>query len=891
MNRPPRATLRLQIHPGYTFDDARADLPYFARLGVSHLYLSPVTRARPDSSHGYDVVDHACVDPQRGGEEALRHLSRAAAQRDMGLLLDIVPNHMATAAQNAWWWDVLAQGRRSAYADWFDIHWDAPATEGKLLAPFLGSPYDEALQAGELRLQYDDALGFHVAAGGAPYPLAPHSLVMPSTGQVVSAPQQVRFADQERDAILAAHDPAAEAGRRRLHELLERQHYRLAHWRTAAETINWRRFFEESGLIGVRVERDDVFEAVHALPLRLYAQGVIDGLRIDHVDGLAQPLAYCARLRAAMRAAGLRRPGGPVAGEPWIVVEKILAPGETLDARWAISGTTGYDFAADVGALLHEGGGEAALFQGWAQIAADARSPGDWLIDARRTLLQRHFGAERNALLDVLARLATHGPSGWTRAALAKALDALVAHYPTYRSYVEDGTRQAEDQVWFDRARRAAERGDGRAASVVDASDVHLTLLAQLDRWLGGEAPASEDARTAVQRFQQLTPPLAAKSLEDTVFYRYGCLLSRNEVGSHPDVFAASVEAFHAANLRRARAHPLGLLATATHDHKRGEDVRARLAVLSEMPDVWLQACRNWLAELNGGLPEAGPALAFRYMLMQALVGAWPPSLSANDAAGVGEYLERIGTWALKALREGKQLSSWTQPDTGQEAACMALIDSLAPGQRGHEVLQGVEQFVRRIEPAAIANGLVQTALQLTCPGVPDTYQGTEYRDFTLVDPDNRRAVDYAARARTFAQLPPLAPGQWPAQAWSDGRVKQALTARLLALRHERSDAFSGAYRPLWPKPDVPQLVAFSRGTDVVVIAGVKRAAALQADRDGMPVASPDFWGDAVVSLPGEPAVWEDVLRGRRLESLGAQPRVADVLPGFPLTVLCRVQG
>ncbi len=877
----PRATLRLQLHEGYTLENATDDLGYFARLGVSHLYLSPITQARAGSTHGYDVVDHRRVAPALGGESALRCLAARARQAGMGILLDIVPNHMSTDPENAWWRDVLALGRSSAWADWFDIDWEAPRLEGKLLTPFLEKPYGEALRRGDIRLSHETGEGFYVAVHGVAYPLAPASK---PTGGTAS--------------VLAAHDPLEPSGRQRLHKLLERQHYRLAWWRCAAESINWRRFFEVSGLVGVRVEVDDVFDAVHELVLRLYAEGLIDGLRVDHVDGLARPLAYCQRLRTALMQAGQRRPMGAAGGAPWIVVEKILAPGESLDERWAVSGTTGYDFAADAGALLHDAAGEPCMFAGWAALAADDRKPGAWVVDARRQLLERHFAAERDGLLDALAGLAQRDPDtrDWTRPAVGRALDALLCHFPTYRTYVEDGPRVASDQRWFDQARRGAE------AAAYEDDALHGALFPLLDCWLGAAAPSTAEAREAVRRFQQLTPPLAAKSLEDTVFYRYGCLLSRNEVGSDPGVFAVDVDAFHRSNVSRAAAAPRGLLATASHDHKRGEDVRARLAVLSEIPEEWMHACRGWLRADAANMLDTGPALSFRYMLLQTLVGAWPPELSAEDVAGVERYFDRLGQWAIKALREGKQCSSWFAPDTVIEAICLEYLQRMAPGQPLHAVLVKAEAFVRRIEPAAIANGLLLVALRMTCPGVPDLYQGTEFRDFSLVDPDNRRPVDYRTRSEALRSIQDTGgtdcvravfdPSRWPAAAWSDGRVKQALIAAMLSLRREHADAFSSGYRPLPVEGhDDGRLLAFSRGDDVVVLAGVKCVSKLGADRNGMPTLPADYWAGASIPLPGAPGEWRDALRGRLLYATTSRVRVADLLAGFPLAVLCRQRG
>ncbi|MCD0506206.1 alpha-amylase family glycosyl hydrolase, partial [Bordetella petrii] len=380
----PRATARLQLHAGFTLDDAAAQLSYYAGLGISHLYLSPVTTACPGSTHGYDVVDHAAINPELGGMDAFQHLAAAARQHRMGLIADIVPNHMAAHAANPWWHDVLAQGPGSPYANWFDIDWQPAdsALHGKVLLPQLGRPYGASLRAGDIQLACDTACGeFYIDAAGARLPLAP------GTQPARSAPGQPRD----------SHDPATEAGRARLHQLLQAQHYRLAWWRTAADQINWRRFFEISTLAGVRVEDPQVFQAVHALILRLYADGLIDGVRVDHVDGLADPIAYCRQLRAALRECGEARAAEGLPREPYLVVEKILGPGETLDERWDVDGTTGYDFMDQAGAVMHDPAAAAVLLQAWQVLAGDARPVREQLESARLRMLTRHFAAERRA--------------------------------------------------------------------------------------------------------------------------------------------------------------------------------------------------------------------------------------------------------------------------------------------------------------------------------------------------------------------------------------------------------------------------------------------------------------------------------------------------------------
>ena len=874
-----RSTLRLQLHAGYTMDDARGDLPYFSRLGITHLYLSPITRSRSGSTHGYDVIDHTCVDEDRGGQDGLMRLSGEARKLGIGLLLDIVPNHMATDPDNGWWWDVLKYGRHSSKADWFDIDWNAAQHGGKVLAPFLAQPYEDALRAGDIRLQHDSQRGLHILVHSTPYPLSPESL------------SQLGLEDGEQldpgkiQACVAAHDPSTDEGRRRLHSLLSLQHYRLAWWRDAAHSINWRRFFEVSELIGVRVEDAPVFDAVHELPLKLYAQGIIDGLRIDHVDGLAQPLSYCRKLRAAMEELRTQRPEPLRQDSPWIVVEKILAPGETLDERWAVSGTTGYDFAAEVGALLHAESGEAPLTKTWQEISGDDRPPEDWVVEARQMMLDRHFVAERRNLLTALGSVMPD----IAETSLGAALDALLRHYPTYRSYVEDERRAPPDEQWFMQAMQKAkaeleDRGDGTSVGA----------LHQLEQILGGKPPDSPKTQLVLRRFQQLTPPLAAKSLEDTVFYRYGSLISRNEVGSDPAVFSITVPEFHRACQRRAAHMSSSLLATATHDHKRGEDARARLAVLSELPELWQERSRRWLQATRSTLPDGAQAPVFHYKLLQSLVAAWPPGLSASDVAGVDELLDRTGDWLVKALREGKQLSSWFEPQTEHEDAWLAHLRGLAPGQPHHDVLKDIERLVRRLEPGAILNSFVQTTLRMTCPGIPDLYQGTEWRDFSLVDPDNRRAVDFEARMRSLEQLTAesgatLQPQSLPASAWEDGRAKQALIAILLGLRKDCPAAFQGSYEPLRVIGSREnQIVAFSRGGELMVVAAVKCAGQAIADEHGRPVLPEGYWGSTSVALPSEGGAWHDVLRARTVKFDGNAP-LQQLLEGLPLAVLRRV--
>lgn len=839
-----RATIRLQLGPRFTLDDVRRHLAYFNSLSISHLYLSPVARARPGSAHGYDVVDHGEVSPELGGEQALRALADAAHEFGMGLVLDIVPNHMATHPDNAWWEDVLRQGPTSVYATWFDIDWMPPARalQGRVLAPFLAGSRRSRLAAGHIRLAFDDvARTFFVEAEGVRYPLAPGSLDDDGLN-----PQ----------GTLRLYEGDEPESRRRLEALLARQHYRLSGWRLAARCINWRRFFEIGDLIAMRIEEPPVFDAVHALTLRLYEEGVIDGVRVDHVDGLTDPAGYCRRLRAALDERAPRRPAGRREERAWMVVEKILARGERLPENWGADGTTGYDFMDQVAAVLHDPGGEMPLTHAWEAVSGDPRSAAAHVWQARRQLLRRHFVAERRALLtSIRATLALGGPAlPWVPSLADTMLDGVLSTFPVYRSYVDAGTVPRGPQ------------------------------------------------RDAIRRFQQLTPPLAAKSQEDTMFYRYGRLISRNEVGSDPDVFALSPAAFHAANVWRARHAPRSMLATATHDHKRGEDVRARLAVLSEIPAVWRRVSESWLHWAGQAFPLTGPRQAGeRYMLFQTMVGAWPLGLTPDDQAGLLAYVQRLAQWQLKALREAKQNTGWLAPDRWYEQKAEDFLVSLVLERGDQPLIRDIGQFAGMVAAPGIMNSLAQTLLRLTVPGVPDLYQGTEWWDFSLVDPDNRRPVDVAARSAALAALDAGMGPRGLLDDWRSGHLKQALIARVLRLRHAQPDLFErGRYRPL-PASGLRQdhVLAFMRawrGESVIVIVPRLGAQAVMAREPALPAPEPAWWRGTAVTLPArcKGGRFVEVLAGGGAEHvIRADGRLAldEVLKVLPVAVLAPAAG
>ncbi len=920
-----RATQRLQLHKNFTFDDARAAVPYFSRLGISHLYVSPILTARAGSMHGYDVVDYGAVNPELGGEPALRELVSTLREHGMGLVVDIVPNHMAVGgADNKSWLDLLEWGRASRYANFFDVDWDVsdPALHHRVLAPFLGKSYGEVLAEGELKLQFDAGMGrFYVSYFEHRFPITPTtyrvllrsadaalaSFAKEFTAALVSggATRGVVFeqvclalatavreqapAAQAMEQLLANFDAKEAAGRQLLHSLLERQHYRLAWWRTAADEINWRRFFDVISLAGVRIELPAAFEIVHATIFRLYADGLIDGVRIDHIDGLADPRTYCHRLRTRLRQLARQRPASAPGGAAYFIVEKILARDERLPDDWRVDGTTGYSFMNDVGALLHAAEGEAEITALWTQLTGRS---GDFETEerrARRRIPQELLAADFNACAFALHKIARSDPTtrDWTLLSTQRVLAEILVQMPVYRTYADARGRSDADNALMAQAIESA-------APQCRPGD--RPLLPLVDRWLGGEAPntlarvSSRRARLrAIGRFQQLSSPVAAKSVEDTSFYRHGRLLSRNEVGANPAHFALSAEQFHAECLARTQRYPNALLATATHDHKRGEDLRARLAVLSEIAPRWAERVQHWrwLNASHKLAPEQiWPDSADEYMLYQMLVGAWPLDLIPSDTQGLASLRERIGAWQVKALREAKRFSSWAEPNVTYEAACADFLAGILDPGRAPEFLTDLHAFVQSIAAAGAINSLSQTLLKYTSPGVPDLYQGCEFWDYSLVDPDNRRPVDFAVRAQALAQ--PTTTSDLFAQ-WRDGRIKQQLIARALSLRQSFPDLFSlGDYTPLTIAGKLAEhLIAFARSWEnrTFIVVAVRFSSGLA---QSAPRIDSQLWRGTQLVLPDAQRNrrWSCALSGAPITVTGDTFDVAQLLNPWPLAML-----
>lgn len=873
---PLRATQRLQFHKGFTLDDAVPLVPYFARLGISHVYASPLLSARAGSMHGYDVVDPTTVNPELGGEAALRRLVAALREHDMGLILDIVSNHMAVGgADNPWWLDLLEWGRLSPYSEFFDIQWHSPdpLLKGQLLMPFLGSDYGEALQTGTLSLHFDAVHGsFFVEHYEHRFPICPRNYAMILGADDLLKPLADRFSalafqddayaeaawlkqalaerathSAEGKAIeqrLGAFDARQPEGFQRLHALLEQQAYRLASWRTAADDINWRRFFDVNELGGLRVERSAVFEATHGKIFDLINEGLVDGLRIDHIDGLADPRGYCRKLRRRVDALSPER-------HLPIFVEKILGEGETLRHDWKVDGTTGYEFMNQLSLLQHDPQGFEALAELWTRHSErpSAFIEEAWL--ARQQILNGSLAGDFESVAQALLQVARDDVMSrdLTLGAIRRALQELIVHFPVYRTYISALGRSERDDVFFQQALAGAR-------STLSEGD--WPVLDNLDKWLGGQPwrnrPIGRERKLlkhACVRFQQLTSPAAAKAVEDTAFYRSAVLLSRNDVGFSTEQFSAPLADFHAANQQRLQAFPDNLLATATHDHKRGEDSRARLAVLSECAAWYAEHVEHWrtlAAPLRSD--AASPSAGDELILYQVLLGSWPLDLHLDDQPALEAYQQRLWQWQQKALREAKLQSSWSAPNEAYEQGVETFLTRLLLSDAGRALRTAIGAAAQAIAPAGALNGLAQSLLRVTVPGVPDLYQGDEFWDFSLVDPDNRRPVDFNARQRALETLPDIGELLFN---WRDGRIKQALIAQVLALRKAHPEVFHrGSYTPL----DVvgqhaEHVVAFCRehqGKRVLVV--VPRWPHRLLENGVHPQVNARVWGDTRVKLP-----------------------------------------
>lgn len=891
-----RATVRLQLHRGFDFLAAAEQVPYYAALGISHLYLSPIAMARPGSMHGYDVIHPMIVNPELGGENALRELSQALHTHGMGAILDIVPNHMAADVANPWWNDVLAQGRASPYAHYFDIDWNAPDAEGKLWLPLLDAPLEQVMARGELAIErHVGGTTLALNVPGARLPLSEQSLrllfnvaghVLPRFKSTLEATDAVRLAMQEASTQAQIDQAIAtiHADKPLMRRFLDVQNYRLSWWRSASQAINYRRFFDIDSLVALAMERNDVFDAVHALPLRLVREGVIDGLRIDHIDGLTQPREYLRKLRLrADRAVRVdtRHKGQRVT----LHVEKILAHEERLREDWPVDGSTGYDFMHHVSALQHDSHGCAALTDAWEAFSGRSRHFGHEEQLARRALLAGSLAADLSRCVRAFHRYVMGTPEGgdFTPLALRHALSEVLEHMPVYRTYLGSGGVSAEDQRWLEYAFEHSTRAGDPDRLPHRAYLRHYLLETEPKRL--ATLSQRRHLQTARRLFEQLSTTLNAKAVEDTGFYRYGALLSRNEVGSDPRICAIDPAHFHTLMQERAKQWPRSLLATATHDHKRGEDVRARLAVLSERAAWFVEQAHTWRAQLGD---RALPSRGTQWMLLQTLLAAWPLGMAADDAPGLHAFAERIVDWLLKAEREAKLHTRWTTPDTGYEEACKTLVHDILLEASYTSLRQDIHAAARSLDAAGALNSLAAVTLRLTVPGVPDLYQGTDYWDQSLVDPDNRRAVDYGARRASFDGNAPL---EQLLAHYRDGVIKQQLIHRLLRVRKRWPALFLQAtYEPLEVTgPRREHVVAFVRRQDshLLVVAVPRLCAASVADTD-LPLVPPGYWGDTTIACPADDGActFTDLFTHRTLQGHPAGLPARTLFSGWPVAVL-----
>jgi len=949
----PSATYRVQLHAGFRFADAMALVPYLAGLGISHLYCSPFLRARAGSTHGYDVVDHGQINPEIGTRADLDALVAALHAHDMGMLIDLVPNHMGVlGGDNAWWLDVLENGRASAYAEYFDIDWASadPALTGRVLLPLLGDQYGIVLERGELKLSFAPELGRFTldyfehrlpidpaGYGGllrrAAARLNPRELDSASYEALAGLIERfeqlpprdgsdaVAMRQRQRDKTLlkqhlarqVSEQPAlareiaalvqrlnGAVGQRNsfdaLDALIGEQPYRLAQWRVAADQINYRRFFDINELAALRMERPEVFEATHRLVLSLSANGAVDGVRIDHPDGLADPAGYFRRLQLRhAELAGLAlldTPGQPLAAKPlYVVVEKIVAPHEKTPPDWAVHGTTGYRFANLVNGLLIDGSSKSRLDRAWRAFVRDEAEDFDELSwSCRHAVMDGALAGELTVLATMLLRLAREDrrTRDFTLNSLRRLLADVVASFPVYRTYIIDRP-STQDRKYIDWAIGRARR----RAMAADASGFDFLRRVLLGRPLpGAREGLSERYRAFARRLQQFTSPVAAKGIEDTSLYRHQRLISVNDVGGEPDVFGVSVAAFHAASRDRAVHRPHTMLATSTHDAKRSEDVRARIDVISEMPAAWRLTVRRW-SRMNRSHKRTvdgvtAPSRNDEYLLYQTLVGSLPAG--ELDDAALADYTARIDAAMLKSARESKVITSWMNPNAGYEAALAAFVKALLERRDSNLFLRDLQGTMPLFAWYGALNGLTLAGIKCLSPGVPDFYQGHAAIELSLMDPDNRRAVDHARRRELLQRAEASRALSDRVADWrellaraADGEAKFRLTWAALQLRRAHAAMLRDAdYLPLEVQGDrAAHAVAFARlaGTRWIVVVATRLYASLGLEVGEAPVGA--VWGDTTLQLPAEAL-------GMRLSEtlLGAEHQVT--APGLPLAQLLR---
>ncbi|WP_313951569.1 malto-oligosyltrehalose synthase [Accumulibacter sp.] len=951
----PRATYRMQFNRDFTFAQAGALAPYMAALGISHCYASPYLRARPGSTHGYDIVGHAELNPEIGTPQEFEDFSAALKENALSQVIDVVPNHMGVmGADNAWWLDVLENGPASAWGAFFDIDWDPLNRElkGKVLLPLLGAHYGQVLNAGELRLEYDAVRGeFSIMYYQHRLPVDPASYprivghrrerlaavlgesherygeletLLTAFGHLPArtTSKPAKMAERQRDkevhkrhlaaltearADIAHHiadnliefngRPGHPASYDLLHDLIQVQGYRLAYWRVACDEINYRRFFDINDLAALRMEDPAVFDATHHLILDLVSQGKVEGLRIDHPDGMFDPGAYFRHLQQAV--------GGkpPVPGEPlaiYLLIEKILAEHERLPDDWPIHGATGYRFSNLVNNLFVDTASERRMTRIYRDFTGVDSDFEELAYDAKKLIMHTALASEFSVLANRLARIATasRDTCDFTLNGLREALIEVVACFPVYRSYVAHGELSTDDRRHISWAVAVAKkRSPLFDTGIYDFLEGVLTT----DLARGRSASYREPLEAFAMKFQQVSSPVMAKGVEDTAFYRYHRLTSLNDVGGEPRRFGISVAAFHAATRARAVRWPHNMLATSTHDSKRSEDARARINVLSEIPAAWKLMLKRW-RRLNRGRKHevdgvAAPSRNDEYLLYQTLIGTWPLTPPSDEE--LADYRQRIEAYMIKALREGKEHSSWVQVNEAYEGAVTDFVRALlAPGEK-NLFLADFVSMLQTIAHHGLINALAQLLIKVTSPGVPDIYQGCELWQFNLVDPDNRRPIDFPLRGEYLAQVQAMVdapPEQWPARLqpllsdMNDGRIKLYTLWQSLALRARWPEVLElGDYQPLKVSGEhAAHLCAYARqhGERAIVVVVPLLPVGLLGDNRILPLGN-EVWANTVLELPDGLAAsgWRNLLSGES-HSAGAQLAIGELLASFPVALL-----
>jgi (1->4)-alpha-D-glucan 1-alpha-D-glucosylmutase len=894
MYRVPRATYRIQFNAGFTFADARGIVPYLAELGISDIYASPILRARKGSAHGYDVVDPSALNPELGTEDDFNALHDELQKRQLGLLLDVVPNHMAASHENAWWMSVLENGEHSRFLHYFDIDWTPVTTRGqtvrRVLLPILGKPYGEALESQEIQLHFD-ADGFFFTYYDNRLPLAPESYgqvlrecvgSLPQEGVAIELRELVddgatvtnskflketlwriyeqdeSFRDVLNAAIVRVNGRAGDTESfDALDALLDAQWYRLAYWRIASETINYRRFFDVTDLVGVRVENPEVFEARNRRTLELIAEGKVTGLRIDHIDGLFDPIGHMRKLQS-------RLADEPSEKSFYIVVEKILEHGEDLPRDFPVSGTTGYDFLDSVNALFVDPTGLQQLDRFYRDFTGVTATFDDVCYERKKQVIHELFSGEMRALGTELGAvaMADRNARDFAPVDLTAALTEVTACMRVYRTYIREAVVGAADEQTIraaigDARRRAGKSLDARLFTFLERVllvDPPPYVVSERERWLA-----------FVMRWQQFTGRVMAKGVEDTAFYNYNRLISLNEVGGNPgrNDFDGLAE-FHARNAKMQSQWPHTMNATATHDTKRSEDVRARINVLSELAPRWETQVRRW--SRKHGLHDHNTEL----LVYETLVGMWP-----LDKEELPSIRDRLKQYLQKAAREAKTYTSWIAPNAVYEEALLAFADTILDDAMFCDELRRIRKPVAFY---GFLNALGQVVLKATAPGAPDFYQGTELWDFSLVDPDNRRPVDYKRRAAMLKKLQTNVSLDTLLRRWQDGRIKMFVTWKLLELRARHADLFrDGSYEAVDAGSNVVSFVR--RHQDDAVLVAVPRLIASLVKPGTFPIG--DVWGDASLGVSGK---WRNVFTGENLESPALFIR--QLFASFPLAVL-----